>query len=201
MFCENCRKEIAEDMNFCAKCGNRKVEKGNVNSAIAEVKENELDSTVDALNSLEVQEVKEYKFDKEGFVFLWVMPKRERTCITIKGNDLSSRQHNEVMFIKYSKKNLDLSVDDITGVSVEKVFSWKWVMLGAIGLLATVAGGNLVAAILAIMALLFIKQKKVVIFSKVGQIAFSCSATVMDEVKELTKHLKRINSNIDIKID
>lgn len=201
MFCENCGKEIAEDMNFCAKCGTRKVEKRNVNSAIEEIRENELDSSVETLNSLEVQEVKEYKFDKEGFVFLWVMPKRERTSITIDGDNLSSRQHNEVMFIKYSKKNLDCNVNDITGISVEKVFSWKWVMLGIIGLLATVAGGNFMAAIIAITALLFIKQKKVVIFSKSGQIAFSCSATVMDELKELTNHLKTLNSNIDIRID
>ena len=53
MFCENCGKEIAEDMNFCAKCGTRKVEKRNVNSAIEEIRENELDSSVETLNSLD----------------------------------------------------------------------------------------------------------------------------------------------------
>ena len=187
MFCSKCGSEIHEDSKFCQTCG-KETEKA-------------LDVVVDEKTELmeKAKMPKTYSFSRSKYLLGYTAVRycTVYTDITIDHADIQVKQWKSTFFKKYGKRSETIAAQDLNAVTIEKVYSWGWIvyMLICVG----IGFVNPLAWLFALVALLFLKRKKVYVFHKNGRIHIPDEGNIgMEKVKDMVSQFKRLNPNINI---
>ena len=187
MFCSKCGKTIQQDSKFCPACGNE-------TEAIGE------GVAIEDMPPAEKQsEPKTYNFSRSKYLLGYTAVRycTVYTDITIENKEIQVKQWKSTFFKKYGRRSETIAAQDLSAVTIEKVYSWGWIiyMVLCIGL----GFLNPILWLFALIALLFLKRKKIYVFHKNGRIHIPDEGNIgMEKVKDMVDQFKRLNPNINI---
>lgn len=185
MFCPNCGSEIKETDKFCAKCGSKK--------------EVATDTVLEMQTEAVLAVHKTYSFARSKYLLGYTAVRycTVYTDISIENKEVAVKQWKSTFFKKYGRQNQIIPAEDLEAVTIEKVYSWGWIvyMLICVG----VGFVNPLAWIFALVAVFFLKRKKIYIFHKNGRIHIPDEGNSgMEKVKDMVGQFKKIKPSIQI---
>lgn len=187
MFCSKCGSQMQQDNKFCPTCGN------------------ETESTLDVVCETEIKTVikqvepKTYSFKRSKYLLGYTAVRycTVYTDITIDNKEVQVEQWKSTFFKKYGRHSESIAAQDLNAVTIEKVYSWGWIVY----LLICLGLGffNPILWLFALVALLFLKRKKIYVFHKNGRIHIPDEGNIgMEKVKDMVEALKQMNPDINI---
>lgn len=200
MYCFNCGKKIADGSLFCENCG----VKQETGSEKIEQKETEVLQNAEGISEQSQGgefEYKKYSFEMRKYLFGY-----SDLCYCIVYTDIIVDRYvaevhtwKKTFGFKYGHKKEEININDITEISVQKVYSWGWIVYAILMLIGFMIYKNILFILGALISIFFLKKKKIYITHKGGKIYIPDEGSIgMDRVEDMIKNLCSANSNIHV---